>query len=115
MDQSPHASLDQTLNLVAGKGRAMGDFCQRRPMLERVFAQADLMDRVMERVGVDAPTAARLDRGMTWYEARSRCIACPYDRQCREWVAPTADAAPRSAPLYCENADFFDVCKQAKR
>ena len=32
-------------------------------MLERVFAQADLMDRVMERVGVDALTAARLDRG----------------------------------------------------
>ena len=47
----------------------MGDFCQRRPMLERVFAQADLMDRVMERVGVDAPTAARLDRGNFGWEA----------------------------------------------
>jgi len=45
-------------------------------MLKQVLDQADLMDRMMEAVGVAAARAARLDRGMAWYEARCRCITC---------------------------------------
>ena len=31
----------------------MSDFCYGRPMLNRIFRQAELMDRVMERLGID--------------------------------------------------------------
>ena len=54
----------------------MSDFCYSRPMLKRVLKQAELMDRMRERLGVGAATAARLDKGTAWYEARTRCIAC---------------------------------------
>ena len=65
----------------------MTDFCFSRPMLERVLHHAELMDRMMERVGVNAAVAARVDRGMAWYEARTRCIGCSSERQCRDWLA----------------------------
>ena len=61
----------------------MSDFCYSRSMFDRVFRQAELMDRMMERVGVNAAAAARIDKGMAWYEARTKCIACCSDRQCR--------------------------------
>ena len=31
----------------------MGDFCYSRPMLDHVLSQADLMDRMIDRVGVN--------------------------------------------------------------
>ena len=45
----------------------MSGFCCSRPMLNRVGPE--LMDRMMERLGVDAATAARLDKGTAWSEA----------------------------------------------
>ena len=85
----------------------MSDFCYSGPMLKRVLDQADLMDRVMEAVGVVAAHAARLNRGMAWYEARCRCIACPDDRKCRAWLAG-ADARQTSRPpAFCRNTEFF--------
>lgn len=91
----------------------MSDFCYGRPMLERIFRQAELMDRVMERIGVDPSTAARLDRGMAWYQARSRCIACCTDCQCRAWLEhPGPLPGP---PPSCPNDDFFRRCLAAPR
>ena len=89
----------------------MSDFCYGRPMLERIFRQTELMDRVMERVGIDPSTAARLDRGMAWYEARTKCIACCDERQCRAWLE-RSDPSP--APLQsCPNREFFRRCHTA--
>ena len=45
----------------------MRDFCYSRPMLNRVLQHAELMDRMMERLGVDPAAAARLENGMAWY------------------------------------------------
>ena len=75
-------------------------------MLHRVLQQAELMDRVMERLGIDPVVAARRENGMAWYEARSQCIACHSERQCQEWLtrAPT------------EPSMFFRCCElQTKR
>jgi hypothetical protein len=86
----------------------VSDFCYSRPMLDRIFRQAELMDRVMDRLGVDPFTAARLDRGMAWYEARSKCIACCCERQCRTWLeSPDPPPAP---PQSCPNGEFFRRC-----
>ena len=74
----------------------MSDFCYTRPMFDRVFRQAELMDRMMGRVGVDPIAAARVDKGMAWYEARTKCIACCSERQCRDWLARSEAQAIRS-------------------
>ena len=51
----------------------MSDFCLTRPMLARVLRQADLLDQVMQRLGVDPVAAARVDNGIAFYEARTKC------------------------------------------
>ena len=91
----------------------MSDFCYSRPMLDRVFRQAELMDRVMERLGVDPAMAARVDRGTAVYEARTRCIACSHERECRHWLEGSGVHA--SPADFCPNADFLRYCADAKR
>ncbi len=94
-----------------GRGRdAVSDFCYSRPMLNRIIRQAELMDRMMERVGVIPAAAACIDRGMAWYEARTRCIACCSERECRDWLARSEAETSSEAPEFCHNADFFRRC-----
>ncbi len=89
----------------------MTDFCYSRPMMERVLRRAELMDRMMQCIGVEPARAARIDKGMAWYEARSRCIACLLDRQCRSWIESQGVKAP-APPGFCANAEFFRQAKQ---
>ena len=91
----------------------MSDFCYSRPMLDRVLRQSELMDRMIEHMGVDPAAAARLDGGTAWYEARTRCIACHAERQCEAWLARTPRGA--QAPAFCHNARFFGRCFGADR
>ena len=76
-------------------------------MLQRVLHQANLMDAMMARIGIAHATAARLDKGMAWYEARTRCIACAYDRVCRQWIEAEHGAPAVEPPEYCANRAFF--------
>jgi hypothetical protein len=89
----------------------MTDFCYSRPMLNRVLQQAELMDRMMEHLGVVRVTAARLEKGMAWYEARSQCIACHNDRQCQEWLKRAAAEPSIGPPGFCHNSAFFRRCE----
>jgi hypothetical protein len=93
----------------------MSDLCYSRPMLNRIFRQAELMDRMMERVGVDPATAARLDKGMALYEARTRCIACCSERKCLDWLGRPPAEGCSDPPEFCHNAEFFRSCRQATR
>ena len=88
----------------------MSDFCYSSPMLDRVFRQAELMDRMMERVGVNPAAAARVDRGTAWYEARTSCIACCSERQCRDWLTLSETQAVSAPPEFCHNGAFFHRC-----
>ena len=92
----------------------MSDFCYSRPMLKRVMQQAELMDRMMQRLGVDLATAARLENGMAWYEARSKCIACPSERQCQDWLRAGVEP-PTEPPDFCHNSAFFRRCAMSTR
>jgi hypothetical protein len=89
----------------------MTDFCYSRPMLNRVLRQAELMDRMMERLGVDPAAAARLENGMAWYEARSQCIACHNERNCQEWLKLAPPKPSNGPPDFCGNSAFFRRCK----
>ena len=88
----------------------MSDFCYSRPMLNRVLQQAELMDRMMERLGIDRVVAARLENGMAWYEARSQCIACHSERQCQEWLKGAPMEPSIGPPVFCHNTAFFRCC-----
>jgi Family of unknown function (DUF6455) len=88
------------------------DFCYSRPMMQRVLRQAETMDLMMHCVGVEPARAARMDKGMAWYEARSRCIACIHDQRCRDWMA-ARQLTPQPVPAeFCQNAEFFRLAKQ---
>ena len=86
----------------------MSDFCFSWPTLNHVLSQAKLMDEMMSRLGVNPAVAARVDQGAAFYEARTRCIACPSVESCRCWLA-TLEASPRP-PNFCPNEAFFEDC-----
>lgn len=90
----------------------MSDFCYSFPVFKHVLAQAETMDRMVEAIGVDPRVAARVESGMAWYEARTRCLECRAAAECREWLANApADGSP-AAPDFCPNSPFFRGCKQ---
>ena len=89
----------------------MSDFCYRQPLLDRILRQAESMDRMMVRVGADASAAARLDKGMAWYEARVACIECPSKRECLDWLARFPGSASPQPPEFCRNSEFFRSCR----
>ena len=93
----------------------MSDFCYSRPMLNRVLQQAELMDRMMEHLGVNAATAARLDKGTAFYEARTRCIACHCERQCQNWLRRPPVEPSMEPPEFCHNSAFFRRCGGSSR
>ncbi len=88
----------------------MSDLLFSRPMLRRILAQAELMDRMLQRLGVDEAALARLDGGMGLYEARTRCLACRNERECRAWLEGWTSPADPSE--FCPNAAFFGRCRQ---
>ena len=88
----------------------MSDLCYGWPVYNRIFRQAELMDRMMEHVGANQSVAVRLENGMAWYEARTRCIDGAHERQCRNWLELGSNAS-RAKPDFCPNARFFQSCQ----
>lgn len=85
----------------------MSDFCFGWPVFKRVMQHAALMDRMMDRSGVEPLAAVRLDQGSAWYEARTRCIECAHGVECQRWLDPP-EVGDRGVPEFCVNANFFD-------
>lgn len=115
LDQRVASSLRQAwLQQHNGEWRCkVSDFCLSRPMLDRVFRQAELMDRVMAHVGVNPAVAARVDKGVAFYEARTKCISCCHERECRNWLQ-SGTREPRPAH-FCPNAAFLRTCATRSR
>lgn len=88
----------------------MTDFCYSFPALNRVLTQSEVMDRVMARLGASPLEAIRRDQGASWYEARTRCIACTVDRECRLWLEVVDDASDHEM-TFCPNWAFFNLCR----
>ena len=87
---------------------AMSDLCYSFPVFNRVLTQAGLMDRMMQKTGVDPLEVIRKDQGASWYEARTRCIDCVSVQHCRAWLeAEHGDGRP-IAPQFCPNSALFD-------
>jgi hypothetical protein len=75
---------------------------------QRVLRQADLMARMMERIGVDTAYAASKDGGLPWYEGRTKCIFCCNVQRCSKWLD---GLEPFGNPAeFCTNTKFFRSC-----
>ena len=87
----------------------MSDFHHDWPVYNRVFRQAELLDRMLARMGASPSIVVRRDSGMAWCEARTRCINCVHEHQCRAWME--TDETTGTEPEFCPNMQFFLECR----
>ena len=88
----------------------MSSFSSRQPTLVRYLRCPELMDRMMERVGVAPVEAACVDGGLAWLEAGTKCIFCRHVGTCCSWLE---GSDTRTVPSeFCPNTEFFDSCAE---
>ena len=80
------------------------------PTEEQLRRRNELMDRMMQKRGVDTDVARRVDGGLALKEARAKCRYCLHEETCRRWLTIKA---PRTSPDFCPNAVFFLTCLSA--
>jgi Family of unknown function (DUF6455) len=68
----------------------------------------ELMVCMMDRMAVNWKMAAAIDGGLAWYAARTKCIFCRHEAECRNWLE-----GPEALPEFCPNAKFFRRCAAA--
>ena len=92
------------------KAVKMSVLSSRQPMLIRYLHCPELMDRMMERACVDPAEAARVDGGLAWLEARTKCIFCRHVGECCSWLE---GYNTRTTPAdFCPNISFFESCTE---
>jgi len=72
---------------------------------QQVQRQAEHLGEVMDRLNVDALTAARLENGEAFARAQRTCLECRFERHCRRWL--DAAIVMEGPPTFCPNAAFF--------
>ena len=77
-------------------------------ILDRNSPHPELMQRMMERMAVNTTMGVRVDGGMAWCEARTKCIFCRHEEECRHWL--DGWEAPREPPDFCPLVEFFGWC-----
>ena len=80
------------------------------PTPEQLQRRHELMDRMMQKRGVEAYAARRVDGGLAFHEARAKCRYCLHEEECRRWLTIRT---PRTSPDFCPNAAFFVTCRSA--
>lgn len=79
------------------------------PTGAQVRGRHRLMRRMMRNSGVRARTAAWVDGGLAFHEARAKCRYCMHEDACRLWLATVEGL--HSPPDFCPNARFFQMCR----
>lgn len=81
------------------------------PMVRRVERLATRMQQMMDRVGADAATLARLRSGDAFLEARTTCLHCGTSDRCLRWL-DAAPHRPNERPGFCPNLKLFEACRK---
>ena len=88
----------------------MSGLSSHQPTLIRYLHCPELMDRMMERVGVNPAEAACVDGGLAWLEARTKCIFCRHIGECCNWLE---GSDTRTTPTdFCPTSEFFRSCAE---
>ena len=77
-------------------------------LLDQSSPAPELMVRMMDHMAVNWKTAAHIDGGLAWYAARSKCVFCRHEAECRSWLD-----GPEALTEFCPNAKFFSGCAVA--
>ena len=80
------------------------------PTPEQLQRRHELMDRMLQKRGVDANAGRRVDGGLAFHEARAKCRYCLHEEECRRWLTIRT---PRTSPDFCPNTAFFVTCRSA--
>jgi hypothetical protein len=87
----------------------MSGLSNHQPMLTQYHCPK-LMDRMMERTGVNPAEAAYVDGGLAWLEAGTKCIFCRHVGKCCKWLE---GCDTRTTPAdFCRNSEFFRSCAE---
>jgi hypothetical protein len=78
------------------------------PTFTRVLRRQQLMDCMMQSSGVDVAIAVRMDGGLAFMEARTKCRFCLHEDACANWLSSAE--GQQEAPDFCPNAGFFFEC-----
>lgn len=74
-------------------------------IFKRLNRQADLLDAMMNKLGVSDQMRQLPDRAAVLRRAANRCLACDQPDACRQWL--THETHREKVPSYCRNHDLF--------
>jgi hypothetical protein len=83
------------------------------PVFNKVLFHQALMQRMIKASGVNAYMALRVDGGLAFLEAETKCRFWLHEEACRLWLEDE-DGDVRRPPEFCPNAGFFLRCRTAK-
>ena len=72
----------------------------------RLTQQADLMDTMMQKLGVADEMRQMPDHAAVLRRAANRCLTCEKPDACEHWL--THETNPDEAPGFCRNHDLFE-------
>ena len=75
-------------------------------MYNKMMRQADLMDTMIDTLGVRSALESRPDQANVMRRAAGRCMGCNESAACEQWLTENDSAA--EAPQYCRNHDMFE-------
>ena len=78
------------------------------PVFTKARRRHELMDHMMQRLGVDVLIAIGLEKGQAFVRARAQCRQCPHESKCRVWLTSSKQAP--QPPDFCPNTCFFHKC-----
>lgn len=81
------------------------------PMFRQVERRAIRLHQMMARLDVDAAKLARMRRGETYAEARTRCLNCGSAEKCLRWL--NGYGRQDKLPEFCPNLRDFEKCMKA--
>ena len=86
----------------------MRESSKRKSTLVRYLNCPEPMTRMMEKTHANRAEAVRIDGGLAWLEACTKCIFCHHAEECRDWLENSETrVTPRD---FCGNSEFFRSC-----
>lgn len=80
-------------------------------LLDRISNRADLMERMMRKLGVREAVTQMPDAPSVMRNATIRCVSCSHSKECASWL--DAATVPAHAPGYCRNRELFEFVADA--
>lgn len=78
-------------------------------LFERIAQHSNLMDAMMDKLGVRDQLAQRPHGGAVLRRAADRCLSCDHAEACEGWLSKAQSV--EEAPDYCRNHDLFQRLK----